>query len=107
MLLAFRCGLQQLRRRDDVEAAQSERSGRMRLGTTSFAMSTCTISPCWLRVSLRTRIMPRSGRERDGVTSSISLTTRERVAWPRRLGPADLSTAPDDSAAQRQAGFDE
>jgi len=38
-------------------------------------MRICTVSPRWLRVSLRTRIMPRSGRERDGFTSSISLTT--------------------------------
>jgi hypothetical protein len=45
-----------------------------------------------LRVSLRTRTMPRSGRERDGVTSSISLTTRRTS--PGRVGLGQLISPP-------------
>jgi hypothetical protein len=44
-------------------------------GTTSLATSTWTTSPTWSRVSLRTVTMPRSGRDRDGRTSRISLST--------------------------------
>ncbi len=64
----------------------------LRLGTTSFATRIWTISLCWFRVSLRTRIIPRSAREREGVTSSISLTT-----WsvsPGRVGFGQLTSPP-------------
>ena len=80
----------------------------VRLGTTSFAMRICTVSSRWLRVSLRTRIMPRSGRERDGFTSSISLTTLR--ASPGRVGLGQLISPPlpmIPPPSGRQAGLDE
>jgi hypothetical protein len=53
-------------------------------------MSVCTISPHWLRVSLRRVIIPLSGRERDGLTSSTSLSTRRMS--PARVGLGAPST---------------
>jgi hypothetical protein len=64
----------------------------LRLGTTSFATRIWTIWLCWFRVSLRTRIIPRSGREREGVTSSISLKTASTS--PGRVGLGQLISPP-------------
>ena len=43
--------------------------------TSILLVRTCTTSPFWFFVSLLSVIMPRSGRERDGVTASTSLST--------------------------------
>jgi hypothetical protein len=63
-----------------------------RRGTISFASKIWTVSPRWLRVSLRTLAIPRSGRERDGTTSSTSLTTW-RIS-PGRVGFGQLISPP-------------
>ena len=83
-----------------------KRSGRAP-GHDKLCNETCTVSPRWLRVSLRTRIMPRSGRERDGVTSSISLTTLS--VSPGRVGLGQLISPPLPMIPplKRQAGLDE
>src|SRR5205823_3089833 len=66
--------------------------GHEERGTTSLATSTCTISPCWLRVSLRTVAMPRSGCDRDGLSSRTSLSTWSTS--PGRIGLGQLISAP-------------
>src|SRR5438874_1542745 len=57
-------------------------------GTTSLATSTCTTSPRWLRVSLRTTATPRSGRDREGLSSATSLSTRRTS--PGRTGAGQV-----------------
>lgn len=52
----------------------------------------CTTSPFWFRVRLCTVIMPRSGRERDGVTASTSLSTVS--VSPGRVGRGHFSSPP-------------
>ena len=62
-----------------------------RRGTTSLAVRICTASPCWLRVALRKVTMPRSGRDRDGVTASTSnstvSTSPDRVGRGQAISP--------------------
>ena len=50
------------------------------------------MSPRWLRVSLRTVTIPRSGREREGVTSRTSLSTCRMS--PGRVGFGQLISPP-------------
>ena len=47
-----------------------------RFGTTTRTVKICTGSSCWLKVVLRISAEPRSGREREGATSSTSISTR-------------------------------
>src|SRR3954471_17401754 len=69
-----------------------------RRGTISFASRTWTTSPRWLRVSLRTFTIPRSGRERGGMPSSTSLTTWSlspgRVGFGQLISPPAPTTPP-------------
>jgi hypothetical protein len=72
--------------------------GERRRDTISRIVITCTTSPRWLRVSLRTVATPRLGCERDGVNSTTSLTTVSLS--PGRLGH---TTRADDAAFERKA----
>ena len=53
-------------------------------------MKLSTSSSCWLAMTQRSRTMPRSGLERDGLTSSTSSRAVEAVAGAHRLEPAQL-----------------
>ena len=55
-------------------------------------MRICTTSPRWFRVSLRNVTVPRSGREREGVTSSTSLSTVSTS--PGRVGRGQAISPP-------------
>src|SRR5712691_3560251 len=52
--------------------------------TTRLPMRTCTASPCWFSVVVRTLIRPWSGRDCDGRISSTSLSIRS--SSPGRTG---------------------
>ena len=75
----------------------------------SFAVSTCATSPRWLRVSLRMVTMPRSGRERDGVTSRTSLSTVRtspgRVGFGQEISAPAPMTPPAKGAASPTSNF--
>ena len=54
---------------------------------------TCTVSPRWFFVSLRTVAVPRSGRDFDGLSSSTSLTTVSTS--PGRVGRGHSMVPPE------------
>ncbi len=60
--------------------------------TTSFAIMTWTTSSRWFRVSLRTVTMPRSGLDREGAISTISLSTHK--VSPGRVGRGHWTSTP-------------
>src|SRR5262249_51041549 len=62
-----------------------------RRGTRRLPVKTCTTSSFWFTVVLRTRIMPRSGRDFDGRTSSTSLRTCN--SSPGRTARGQLSSS--------------
>ena len=78
-----------------------------RRGTISFASKIWTVSPRWLRVSLRTLAIPASG-PRAGRHDLLDFAyDLEDIARPRRLRPTDLAAGADDPAHERQSRLDQ
>jgi hypothetical protein len=50
---------------------------------------------------LRTVAIPRSGRDREGVISTTSISDLQRVPWPRWLRPGEFAAGADDPAGER------
>jgi hypothetical protein len=73
-----------------------------RRGTTKFATKTCTASPSWFSVVVRTLISPCSGRDFEGRTSRTSLSRRSSTF----VGLTGLTDATRPAAIKALPGHD-
>jgi hypothetical protein len=62
-----------------------------RRGTIRLATKTCTVSPFWFKVVVRTLTSPWLGRDFDGLTSRTSLSTRS--SSPGRTGSGQRNSS--------------
>ena len=61
-------------------------------------MNICTTSPFWFLVSLLRVMKPRSGLEREGVTSSHFAFDMQHIARPDGPGPGQVAARADHAA---------
>ena len=69
------------------------RAAASRRGTSTSRLNSATSTPSWLSTRVCTRTVPRSGLERDGRTSSTSVSANSVSPWKTGAGWLSSSVA--------------